>query len=46
MTDRQIEAMAGWASSTQAGKYGRRTIVRELAPLVEKIDFGDFRLPA
>ncbi len=46
MSDRQIDAMAGWASATQAGKYGRRTIVKELAPLVEKIDFGDFRLPA
>ena len=45
MTDRQVDAMAGWSPKSQAGKYGRRTVVKELAPLVEKIDFGDFRLP-
>jgi integrase len=41
---RQIDALGGWAPVGQAARYGTRTVVKVLAPLVDLIDFEDFDL--
>ncbi len=45
LTDRQVDALGGWAPASQAAKYGRRTVVEELAPLIKRIVYRGFTLP-
>ena len=45
MTDRQVDALGGWAPASQAAKYGRRTVVEELAPLIKRVVYRGFSLP-
>ncbi len=45
LTDRQVDALGGWAPASQAAKYGRRTVVEELGPLIQRIVYRGFTLP-
>lgn len=43
--DSFIDALGGWAPKGEAARYGHRDRVPELAREMNKISFGDFKLP-